>query len=140
MHDYEAQLRRKDGSIRHVLIDSNVFWENGEYVHTRCVTRDITDRVLSFEANTRLAAIVDSSYDAIIGKTLDGTITDWNRAAEELYGYTAAEIVGQPITTIVPPDRREDLADILARLARANRSPTTRRSECAKTGRESRSR
>lgn len=63
-----------------------------------------------------LAAIVDSSDDAVIGKTLDGTITSWNPAAEHLYGYTAEEAIGQPISLIIPTDRPDELASIMARL------------------------
>jgi PAS domain S-box-containing protein len=74
-----------------------------------------------------LAAIVESSDDAIIGKTLDGTITSWNRAAERLYGYSAAEVVGRPISIIVPPDRREELAEILSTVAPAAVPTTSRR-------------
>ena len=65
-----------------------------------------------------LAAIVDSSDDAILGKTLEGTITSWNRAAEKLYGYSAQEIVGKHISTLVPPDRPGEVADILERVRR----------------------
>jgi PAS domain S-box-containing protein len=118
LHDYPARLRRKDGAIRQVVISSNARWTNGAFSHTRCVTRDVTDQLRADEAMTRLAAIVDSTDDAVIGKTLDGVITSWNRAAERLYHYTAEEAIGQPITLIVPPERRAELADILARLAR----------------------
>ena len=63
-----------------------------------------------------LAAIVESSSDAIIGKTLEGIITSWNPAAERLYGYTAAEAVGQPMTLIIPSDRPHELPAILSRI------------------------
>jgi two-component system sensor histidine kinase/response regulator len=64
----------------------------------------------------RLAAIVQSSADAIIGETLDGIITDWNPAAERLYGYTAEEVMGRPFMTVVPPERSGESAAILARV------------------------
>ncbi len=68
-----------------------------------------------------LAAIVESSDDAIIGKTLEGTITSWNRGAERLYGYTAAEAIGQPISLIIPPERPSELPAIMEQLRRGER-------------------
>jgi PAS domain S-box-containing protein len=68
-----------------------------------------------------LAAIIESSDDAIIGKTLDGTITSWNRAAELLYGYAAAEAIGRPISLIIPPDLPDELPSIMERLRRGER-------------------
>src|SRR5205809_7470068 len=62
-----------------------------------------------------VAAIVDSSDDAIVSKTLDGLITSWNRAAERIFGWTAAEAVGQTITMIIPPARLPEQDDVLAR-------------------------
>jgi PAS domain S-box-containing protein len=69
------------------------------------------------ESASRLAAIVDSSGDAIIGKTLDGVITTWNAGAAHMYGYTAEEVVGHSISLLVPPERTEELSEILARVA-----------------------
>lgn len=68
-----------------------------------------------------LAAIVDSTDDAVIGKTLDGTIISWNKGAERIYGYTPDEVIGQPISILIPPDRADELPTILARLARGER-------------------
>ncbi len=68
-----------------------------------------------------LAAIVESSEDAIIGKTLEGTITSWNRGAERMFGYTAEEVIGRPISIIVPPEVDNDLPTILERLRRGER-------------------
>jgi PAS domain S-box-containing protein len=65
-----------------------------------------------------LAAIVASSDDAILSKRLDGTIRSWNAAAERMYGYTAEEAIGQPISIITPDDRAGEVADILRRTAR----------------------
>ncbi|HVH07829.1 MAG TPA: PAS domain S-box protein, partial [Myxococcota bacterium] len=69
----------------------------------------------------RLAAIVESSDDAIIGKTLDGVVTSWNAAAERLFGYTADEMVGQPIRRLVPDERLDDLPQILDSIRRGAR-------------------
>jgi PAS domain S-box-containing protein len=69
----------------------------------------------------RLASIVDSSDDAIVSKTLDGVITSWNRGAEQLFGYSAAEAIGQHIYLIIPEDRRSEEDDVLARLRRGEK-------------------
>ncbi|MGB6821883.1 MAG: PAS domain S-box protein, partial [Candidatus Acidiferrales bacterium] len=82
---------------------------------------DITDRKGAETANSLLAAIVDSSDDAIISKSLDGVITSWNKSAERLFGYTAREAVGQHITLIVPPDRLHEEAIIIGRLKQGER-------------------
>jgi two-component system sensor kinase FixL len=73
------------------------------------------------DARSRLAAIADSSDDAIVGKDLSGVVTSWNKGAEAMFGYAAAEIVGQPITWIIPPDRIGEETDILARVRRGER-------------------
>jgi PAS domain S-box-containing protein len=82
------------------------------------VAQDVTDRVRAQEATERLAAIVTNSVDAIIGKQLDGTIVSWNRGAEEIFGYTAEEIVGRPIYTLVPPELHDSEREILERVRR----------------------
>lgn len=69
----------------------------------------------------RLAAIVASSDDAIIAKTLEGMVTDWNRGAEEIFGYSAAEMIGEPISRLLPPGRETEEDEILARLRRGER-------------------
>jgi len=71
-----------------------------------------------------LAAIVDSSTDAIVSKTLDGTIASWNAAAERLFGYVAVEAIGRTISLVVPPDRLDEEASILERLRRGERVQT----------------
>src|SRR5438552_3923050 len=73
------------------------------------------------QVRAHLAAIVDCSEDGIVSKTLEGIVTSWNQAAERLFGYTAAEMIGQPITRIIPPEFQDEEADILAKLRRGER-------------------
>jgi PAS domain S-box-containing protein len=82
------------------------------------VVQDVSDRVRAQEATERLAAIVTSSVDGIVGKQLDGTIVSWNRGAEQIFGYTADEIVGRPIYTLVPPELHDSEREILERVGR----------------------
>lgn len=245
--DYEARLKAKDGSIRHVLIDSSVLFEDGEFIHTRCFTRDITERkraeqalreseqrfrvitdaspimvwmagtdklcfyfnkvwldfvgrtleqecgngwaenvhpddfdrclqiyVTNFDARQpfemeyrlrhhsgqyrwildhgvprysadgafegyvggcldihdqkeaaetrhRLAAIVETSDDAIVSKNLHGIVTSWNRGAEIIFGYAADEMIGKPMLTIIPTELQKDEERILQTIARGER-------------------
>ena len=83
--------------------------------------RDVTERKRAEEFKTRLAAIVDSSDDAIISKTLEGTITSWNRGAERIYGYDAGEILGKPISVLAPPERHDEILRILERVGRGEK-------------------
>ena len=73
------------------------------------------------QEHERLSAIVESTDDAIIGKTLDGIITSWNQAAEKLYGYTANEMIGKPISVVIPTDHMSEFQQILDRLRRGER-------------------
>ncbi len=82
------------------------------------IVRDITERKRAEEARSQLAAIVESSDDAIIGKSLDGTITTWNAGAERLYGYSAAEAKGRAVSLIVPPEHTDEVPSILRRIKR----------------------
>src|SRR5205823_3118568 len=82
------------------------------------IIRDITERKLSDEVRERLAAVVESSEDAIITKTLDGTITAWNRGAEKVFGYSSVEAIGNPMRMLFPEERANDESDILTQIAR----------------------
>jgi PAS domain S-box-containing protein len=82
---------------------------------------DITVRKQGEEARARLAAIVESSDDAIVSKDLTGVITSWNKSAERLFGYTAQEAVGNPVTLLIPPDRFDEEPAILERVRRGER-------------------
>src|SRR5688572_11965070 len=80
-----------------------------------------SDEMLRAVAQARLAAIVESSDDAIVSKSLDGIITSWNKGAERIFGYTEAETIGKPVTILIPPERLDEEPKILARLRRGER-------------------
>ncbi len=95
----------------------------------RGVLIDVARRKTAREANSRLAAIVAASDDAIVASTLDGIVTDWNSGAEKIFGYPAAEIIGKPVDMLLPPTHRHEASAILGRLRRGERVelPETRR-------------
>ena len=80
------------------------------------IFRDITERKQAEDARARVAAIVESSDDAIIGKTLDRIIISWNQGAQRIYSYSLEEVVGRPLNILVPPDRPNEIPMILERL------------------------
>jgi diguanylate cyclase (GGDEF)-like protein/PAS domain S-box-containing protein len=112
--------RRRDGSEFPVEISlSPLRTEHGTLVSA--AVRDITARKESERDAAHLAAVVESSHEAIITKTLDGTILSWNPAAERLYGYKAEEVLGRTLAMLVPADRDDELPELLSRVARGER-------------------
>lgn len=107
----------------------------GAAIGTVLVFRDVTEQRHAEEVQSRLAAIVESSDDAIISKTLDGTIRSWNAGAERLYGYSSSEAVGRPITLIIPPDRLDEERGISDRLRGGERVEHFETVRVAKDGR-----
>ncbi|MBK0378923.1 PAS domain S-box protein [Mucilaginibacter segetis] len=95
--------------------------EDGEVYAALIITLDITDIKKAEEHSAKLAAIVESSDDAIIGKTLDGVITSWNKAAERMYGYTVAEMIGESIMKLIPEERWDEEPGIISRLKSGER-------------------
>ena len=95
---------------------------------------DVTLRKRRDQMLAHLAAVVDSADDAIVSKTLDGIVTSWNRGAARLFGYEPEEIVGRPITTIIPPELHYEEADILAKVKAGERVEHYRTTRVAKNG------
>ena len=93
----------------------------GKVIGAVNVIVDVTERQKGEQAIRRLAAIVESSEDAIVVKNLDGVITDWNAGAERIFGYTAAEVLGKPVTILIPPDRFDEEPTIIARVRSGQR-------------------
>ena len=140
--DREANARlRKDllaGNIpafvlekRYVKKSGDIFWaqisvspvrdQEGKLLHTIALIEDITEQKEAERARRRLAAIVESSNDTIVGLTLEGLITNWNEAAERMFGYNEQETVGKHITLIIPEALQQEEVEILEKLRQGNR-------------------
>jgi two-component system, cell cycle sensor histidine kinase and response regulator CckA len=115
LHSYEAQLRCKDGNLRHVLIDSNVLrGENGEFIHTRCFTRNITGRKQAETIILEQAALLNIATDAIMVRNLDQQVLFWNKSAERLYGWTAAAVLHCNINELFKTTPATELTQAIA--------------------------
>jgi diguanylate cyclase (GGDEF)-like protein/PAS domain S-box-containing protein len=113
----ENRIVQRDGSVRWVSWTNRVLRApDGRVEWLHSVGRDITDEVQGRAALARLAAVVESSADAIVSKTLGGVITSWNAAAVALFGYSAEQAIGRSILMLVPPDRVDEEAGLMARV------------------------
>jgi PAS domain S-box-containing protein len=119
-HLSEAESHEKDaqGNDRYFLNNFVGVVENGFLMRAWGTQRDITATKLAGDATARLAAIVVSSEDAIMSKDLMGNITSWNVGATKMFGYTAEEIMGKPITILCPPEQIRESDDILRKITR----------------------
>ncbi|GHO55248.1 PAS domain-containing protein [Ktedonobacter robiniae] len=119
---FETVRQRKDGTRVEVSLSiSPVKDRNGTIIGATKIARDISERRQAERARLHLAALVESADTPIIGKTSEGIITSWNRAAQHLYGYSAQEVVGQPITLIFPVDRQDEFITIMERIRQGER-------------------
>jgi len=116
----EIEALRRDGAEIWVQLAISALEVDGSPIFTAYL-RDITERRRAEEANRRLAAIIESFGDAIISKDLNEMITSWNEEAERLFGYRAEEIIGKPITTLVPPERHDEELGIIERFRQGER-------------------
>lgn len=135
-YSYEARVILPDRSVRWIRTRGTVvFDQDKQPLRMLGTLMDVTSIRLASEQSSKLAAIVESSDDAIVSKQLDGTITSWNRGAERLFGYKPEEIVSQPITRLIPPDRLGEEPAIIGRLMRGERVEHIETKRVTKDGR-----
>ncbi|WP_421943517.1 PAS domain S-box protein [Pedobacter sp.] len=119
---FQTQRLRKDGTLVDVsLAISPVYNQDGALIGLSKIVRDITKEKVAESIGQRLAAIVESSDDAIISKDFNSIITSWNEAATRIFGYTASEMIGESILKLIPTDRLEEEPKILAQLKKGIR-------------------
>ncbi|WP_315927004.1 PAS domain S-box protein [Mesorhizobium sp. SP-1A] len=122
IHGVEAAAERPDGTrVPFLAFPTPFFGPSGEVIGAVNMLVDIAERKVAELAMQRLAAIVESSDDAILSKDLNGTIMSWNRGAQNLFGYREEEVVGKSVTMLIPADRQDEEPRILARLRRGER-------------------
>jgi len=120
--EVEHRVLRADGTLGWTLSRAvPLLGADGKVVEWFGTASDVTERKTAEEARHRLAAIVESSDDAIISKDLNGIVTSWNAGAVRMFGYSAKEMTGQSITKIIPPDLHPDEQSILKTIARGER-------------------
>jgi len=117
-HDVDFRVSRADGEVLWLRMRGRIVTPPGQLAEARGILIDISQRKASEDSDSRLAAIVASSHDAIVGQTLEGVVTDWNRAAESIFGFVAEEMIGKPISILAAPGLEDENATILERIAR----------------------
>jgi PAS domain S-box-containing protein len=117
----ELTALRADGSEFEAELSLSAARPENEQLFLTAYLRDLTERRRVERASAQLASIVESSDDGIVSKDLNGIITTWNQGAERLFGYTAEEAIGKPITILIPPDRLDEEPRILERIRRGER-------------------
>jgi PAS domain S-box-containing protein len=136
----DLRMLRRDGSTVRVDARGNAVDGEGGPVFVS-ILREVAqaeDHVVEFNAlplESHLAAIVESSQDAIFSKTLDGIIQSWNEGAKRMYGYAPDEVIGHPVSMLAPPERKDEISDILERLARGENIRHFRTQRVTKDGR-----
>lgn len=119
---FVTQRRAKDGTVLTLsLTVSPIRDADGSVVGASKIARDVAREQIARRQQALLAAIVDSSNDAILATDLDGIITNWNRSAGRLYGYTEEEAVGRPVTILAAPGRETEMTEIVGRMRRGER-------------------
>ncbi|TIN16584.1 MAG: PAS domain S-box protein, partial [Mesorhizobium sp.] len=122
VRDVEAIAQRPDGTYLPFLpFPTPLRDEHGELVGAVNMLLDLTDRNRADDAVQHLSAIVESSFDAIVSKDLNGIIKSWNQGAERLFGYSSAEAVGRPVTMLIPHDHQNEEPQIIERIRRGER-------------------
>jgi len=135
LHEKKVSHYHRTAEVGELVFDEMIYVAP-QFNSVRIFAMDITERRRLEEYRSRLAAIFESSDDAIIAKTLEGIIVDWNKGAEKLYGYTAAEIKGRHISTLVPADRVDELPQILEQIGRGEYIEHIETIRVAKDGRQ----
>ena len=133
--EFEETVDYVDGPRTNIVCKFPIPDAAGNIVAIGGIATDITERIEAEAARARLASIVESSQDAIFTRSPDGIIQSWNAGAECLYGYTAAEAIGQPISRLVPPDRKHERADNWRRLSQGQPVPPYETVRITKDGR-----
>src|SRR5579859_2263199 len=132
---YENAYRTKNGDSVWLLISVSPIIENGKFAGSFGMATDITERKKAEQQMRDLAAIVQASTDAISVTSLEGRLMSWNRGAEQMYGYSAVEVIGQPVTLLMPPEEQASLDERLAWVRQGHPIPSHETTRIAKDGR-----